>query len=192
MRLQDTPPSSVTVNGKRYRMRFDFRRVLDMMAVLEQDDLLPDARTYRALKCVMRRPRGDQGAILEAVKALLFPAARETEKHERITDFEQDADYIRAAFLQCYHINLYRDKLHWMEFSALLSALPEGPRYSEILGIRARPMPTATKYNAEERKWLAKAKAAYALKKTDQEIQKDLANGMRLMAESLLELAKKG
>ena len=190
MRLQDSPPDSVTVSGKKYRMDFDFRHVLDMMDVLERDDLLPEAREYKALQCVMKHPHGDIHAILEAVKALLFPAAKG--KGEKITDFEQDADYIRAAFLQCYNINLYRARLHWLEFTALLSALPEGSRYSEILGIRARPMPAATKYNTEERKWLAKAKAAYALHKSEKEIQHTLADSLRQTAESLLALAEKG
>ena len=62
----------------------------------------------------------------------------------------------------------------------LLNAIPEGSRYSEVIGIRVRPMPAPTKYNADEREWLSKAKAQVALHMSDEEqrtkYQKDVAN----------------
>jgi hypothetical protein len=123
---------------------------------------------------------------------IVFPGTRQTAAKEKITDFVQDADLIRSAFMQCYGINLFRDRLHWLEFSSLLAGLPEGSRYSEVLGIRARPMPAPTKWNAEERRWLMKAKAEYALRMTDREQEKSLNNSLRSVAFSLLALAEKG
>jgi hypothetical protein len=130
---------------------------------------------------------------MTAVLELLFQDREKTEKNaEKIMDYAQDADLIRAAFLQSYGINLYRDRLHWFEFSALLASMPEGSRYSEILSIRARPMPAPTKWNAEERAWLAKAKAQYAVKITERETENKYRQGLRQMAESLLNLARQG
>lgn len=191
MKLQDSLPSGVTVNGKFYPMDFDFRNVLKMLDSMEREDLTPEAWVYRALKCVMRRPRGDQQALLCEARKLLFDDG-EPSGGDKLTDFEQDADYIRAAFLQSYGINLWRDKLHWLEFMALLNGLPEGTRYSDILGIRAKPMPEPTKYNAEERERLAKAKAEYAVRMTDKEMESGLANGLNDLAHSLLSMAGKG
>jgi hypothetical protein len=79
-----------------------------------------------------------------------------------------------------------------LEFSALLAGLPEGSRYSDVLGIRARPMPAPTKYNAELRQWLTKAKAEYAVRMTKREEENSYQTGLRLMAEGLLALAEKG
>ena len=79
---------------------------------------------------------------------------------------------IRAAFRQVYQIDLFRDKLHWLEFRELLQNLPDGNRYEEVLGIRARPLPAATKYNAKEREWLIKAKQSCALHMSEQEAAK--------------------
>jgi hypothetical protein len=67
MKLQDDLPHGVTVNGKTYRMNFDFRRVLKMMEYLDRNDLFPGAREHLALSCVMRRPRADKASILPAV-----------------------------------------------------------------------------------------------------------------------------
>ena len=189
MKLYERLPDCVTVGRRRYKLRLDFRNVLRMIDTLERVDLLPEAREYLALRCITR-PRGNTHALMTAVLELLFPARGEST--EKIMDYAQDADLIRAAFLQCYGINLYRDKLHWFEFSALLASMPEGSRYSEILSIRARPMPAPTKWNAEEMAWLANAKAQYAVKLTDKERENQYQKGLRQMAASLLNLAKQG
>ena len=47
--------------------------------------------------------------------------------------------------------------------------MKEGNRYAEVLGIRARPLPAPTKYNAKEREWLMQAKQSVALHLTDKE-----------------------
>ena len=192
MKLNERLPGGISVRGRFYRLNLDFRNVLSFMETLSRDDLLPEARDYLALKCLMKKPPKNTGEILAAVRALLFPETKKTAAKEKLTDFTQDADLSRAAFLQCYGINLFRDDLHWMEFSSLLAGLPEGSRYSEVLGIRSRPMPKPTKWNAEERQWLAKAKAEYAVRLTDREKEESLRNGLRSVAASLLALAEKG
>lgn len=179
MKLQDRLPQGVTVGGRFYRLDFDFRNVLRMIDELDRQDLMPEAKAYRALRCLTRHPR-NVGPVLEAVKALLFHRKKAPDG-QRITDFEQDAGLIRAAFWQAYRIDLYRDRLHYLQFVELLAAIPEGTRYSYVVGIRARPMPAPTKYNAEERAWLMKAKADVALHYDDEQEQaerysRDVAN----------------
>ena len=160
MKLQDRLPQGVTVGGRFYRLDFDFRNVLRMIDELDRQDIMQEAKEYRALLCLTRHPR-NVGPVLDAVKSLLFH--KKSADGPRITDFEQDAGLIRGAFLQAYGIDLYTDRLHYLAFIELLNAIPEGTRYSYVVGIRARPMPSPTKYNAEERAWLAKAKADVAL-----------------------------
>lgn len=178
MKLQDRLPDGVTVDGKFYRLDFDFRNVLKMIDVLNRDDLLPEAKAYKAIQCLTKRPK-NATKVLSEVKKLLFHQ-KPKKDGKKVTDFVQDAGLIRAAFRQAYNIDLYRDRLHWMEFTELLNAIPEGNRYSEVVGIRARPMPAATKWNASERQWLMKAKADVALDISEEERMKrydqDVAN----------------
>lgn len=192
MKLHERLPDSVTVNGKKYRVDLDFRNVLRMMETLDRQDILAAPREYLALKCVMKRPPTNTGPVLEALKNLLFPPVQKKKDAQKMTDFAQDADLIRAAFLQSYGINLWRDRLHWLEFTALLSCIPEGSRYSEVIGIRARPIPEPTKYNAKERQWLMEAKARYAVQMTEKEAQSSYQTGLHNMAMSLLAMAQKG
>ena len=178
MKLQDRLPDGVEVDGKWYKLDLDFRNVLKMIEVMDRDDLMPEAKAYKALSFVQKRPKNVE-KVLEAVKGLLFKAPRKT-GGQKVTDFEQDAGLIRAAFRQAYGIDLYRDRLHWIEFTELLNAIPEGSRYAEVVGIRARPMPAATKWNQHEREWLAKAKADVRLemseKEREQNYERDVGN----------------
>lgn len=187
MKLQDSLPDGVTVDGKFYRMDFDFRNVLRMIDILDRDDMMPEARAYKALKCLCKRPRNAEKTLAQ-VKALLFKAPRK-KGGQKATDFVQDAGLIRAAFRQAYGIDLYRAKLHWIEFTELLNAIPEGSRYSEVVGIRVRPMPAATKWNAKEREWLMKAKADVAIEMTDKERAERYERDVSNIANVLMALA---
>ncbi len=188
MKLQDALPRGVTVDGRFYRLDFDFRNVLRMMEIMGRDDLMPEAREYLAVKCLTKRPK-NAGKVLEAVRSILFQNPPKTDA-QKVTDFAQDAPLIRAAFRQAYGIDLYRDRLHWIEFSELLNAIPEGSRYSEVIGIRVRPMPKPTKWNADERAWLMKAKSDVALEMTEEERKTAYERGVAQVASFLLSLAK--
>ena len=188
MKLQDRLPDGVTVDGKFYKCDFDFRNVLKMIEVLDREDLIPEAKAYKALSFLQKRPK-NAVRVLEAVKGLLFKAPRKT-GGQKVTDFIQDAGLIRAAFRQAYGIDLYREKLHWIEFTELLNAIPEGSRYSEVVGIRARPMPAATKWNQHEREWLAKAKADVRLEVSEDERKRNYERDVGNIAAFLMGWAK--
>ena len=188
IRLYERLPEGVTVDGKFYKMDFDFRNVFRMIEILDRDDMLPEAKAYKALCCLCKRPKNAE-KVLGAVKALLFKAPRK-KAGQRVTDFIQDAGLIRAAFRQAYGINLFRDRLHWIEFAELMNALPEGSRYAEVVGIRARPMPEPTKWNKKEREWLMQAKADVALELSDDEIAEEYKRGVANLAALLKSMAK--
>ena len=193
MKLFERLPDKVEVDGRKYRLDLDFRNVLRMMEIMSREDLLSEARNYLALKCVMRRVPKNVGQAMTALSAILFPKTKKKgNKGPKLTDYAQDADLIRAAFLQCYGINLWREKLHWFEFTGLLAGLPEGSRYIDIVGIRAKPLPEPTKYNAKERQWLIEAKQRYAIEKTAKEEEEALQASLHATTLSLLALAKRG
>lgn len=88
---------------------------------------------------------------------------------EEVFCFVQDADYIYAAFLSEYGIDLIEQqgKLHWYKFSALLKSLSDQCKFSKIIEIRTREVPQLNKHNAKEREELLKLKKVYALKVKD-------------------------
>lgn len=195
MRLTDRLVKRVKVGRKSYRLKTDFRNVLGLFDVMQDKSLTEEARLYlMARKIINRPPKNTKDLIIVfmAAKNALIPPNKARESAERVTDFEQDADMIRAAFRQVYGIDLYRDRLHWTEFTELLNNLPEGTRYSEIVGIRARPLPEATKWNAKQRQALIDAKLKFAIGKSEDEVKKSYNRGVNYLANSLLRMARKG
>jgi hypothetical protein len=187
MKLYERLPDSVMVGRKRVHLDLDFRNVLRMMDTLKRADLTQEAREWIAVHCVCRKPIP---GTLEAGKRLLFSDQPKT-TGKRVTSFEQDAGLIRAAFRQVYGIDLWRDKLHWFEFTELMQGIPDGNRYAETVGIRAREMPSPTKWNAKEREWLMKAKRSVALQRTEDEIADDYAQGVKTVFDALMTRAQK-
>ena len=188
MKLQDKLPDGVEVGGRFYKMDFDFRNVLRMLDVMDEE-LMPEAKAFNALHCLCKRPKNVL-AVYEAVKGLLFNAPRKN--GHRVTDFVQDAGLIRAAFRQTYGIDLYRERLHWFEFIELLNAVSNDTRYSEVVSIRAREIPEPTKWNQKEREWLINAKADVALKLTEEEQEERYKQDVNNIADMLMGMAKGG
>ena len=188
IKLYEGLPQGVIVDGRFYRLNLGFKNVLKMLEILDDENLTMTARDYLALKCVLNRPR-NVNKVLPAVKALLFEKRPQT--GEKLTSFEQDAGLIRTAFLQEYKIDLFRENIHWLQFIELLQNLPGGNRYEEILGIRARPIPEATKYNQKEREWLIKAKGQVALQMTEKEREEKYSRDVLNVFSGLMALIPK-
>ena len=187
MKLYEGLPDYVMVGKKKVKVDLDFRNVLRLLETLQRDDLMPEAREWLAVHCVCKRP---VNGTLTAVKAMLFTAPPSSDG-KRVTSFEQDAPLIRAAFRQTYGIDLWKDKLHWLEFTELLNGIPDGTRYSDVIGIRVKEMPEPNKWNFKERMKLAKAKESVALKKTQKEIDDTYQKDVQSIFDALLPFAKK-
>lgn len=85
------------------------------------------------------------------------------EENKALYSLNYDAEYIYASFLQAYGIDLIdqQGKLHWFKFKALLSGLPEGTKFEQVMSIRAWKNPSKSK-NAHETQ-MKKLQEIYAL-----------------------------
>ena len=197
MKLYERLPETVTVGGRTYKCDFDFRNVLKMLEIMNRKDIIPDARDYLCIKCVISHkiPSKIVSSVYNELCTVLFPKPEKQpengEKQPRIMSYEKDAGLIRAAFRQVYGIDLFRAKLHWFEFTELLQNLPDGNRFEEVISIRSRPLPPPNKYNMEQRAWLIKAKRSVALEVTEEEAAENYSRGVRNLFHMLLNLAKK-
>lgn len=192
IRLFDRLPEGVTVDGRFYKCDFDFRNVLKMLDIMQIQELTPAARDYHCVKCVLRGhlPARKVADVYSSVCNVLFE--KTPENGEKLMSFEQDAALIRAAFRQTYQIDLFRDALTWFEFIELLHALPEGNRFTEIVGIRARPIPAPTKWNGKEREALIKAKQSVALNMNERERENKYNRDVSRIFDGLFTWAQKG
>lgn len=122
----------------------------------------------------------------EAIQAMLWFYRCGTEKESAKTgqsggvesdppfSYEHDADYIYAAFLGSFGIDLARTQLHWWQFRALFKSLPEETQFIKIVGFRTMQIPA--KMPKEQKKYYQKMKKLYALpeSKDRQRLESDL------------------
>ena len=179
-------PYSVTYKGRKYDLTPEYDNVLTMFKDVEGVPMhrVPEIMGYYLL----RKPSTDAG-LLQTVSELLFPPANTT--HQKSMDFIQDGPLIYAAFMQAYGMDLVEQRgiLHWWKFNALLRGLPSNTRLMEVVQIRTKPMPAPNRYNAQERAELARLKQEFALELTEAEREEQLQNGLRNMAQMLLQMA---
>lgn len=78
-------------------------------------------------------------------------------------NIKYDGEYIFSSFMQAYNIDLIEEqgRLHWQKFNALLSGLPDGTKFVEVMKIRAwRP---SKGEDAKEKQKMRELQEQYAL-----------------------------
>lgn len=144
--LIDRIPTSVKINNRRYRIRTDFRNSIQFDQLMQDDEVSDDDKLPLALNLYYPVIPRD---IKKAVKKMLWFYKCGKEKEEikksingksdkQIFSFEYDAEYIYAAFLDQYGIDLQDiEDLHWWKFKAMFKGLKEDNLISKIIGYRA-------------------------------------------------------
>ncbi len=166
--LTDLPPDWVTANGRRYPIYTDFRVWLEFSRVLS-GDLPPEEKLEAAFMLTLKEPSSAMSGGTEIADAILdFFACgkigKASKKAAPVLDYEADAEYIFAAFLQQYGIDLTKaEYMHWWHFQALLSCISDNTRLYSVIAWRSVDV---GKIKDRERKKLAgRMQAKYALPK---------------------------
>ena len=182
-------PYTVEFEGRSYRLRPYFDRMLEALASLKREDMTAaDTLHYALWLLIDERKFPQRFELLQTVfDTLADPPAYRDESAPRAIDYEQDAALIYAAFRQAYGIDLRAEKhMHWWTFQSLLAGLPSSTRLMEIIDIRTRPLPKPTKYNGEQIQELQRLKAKYRIRLTDEEIEQQYNRGLQRLAASLM------
>lgn len=174
----------------------DFGIGIQIMQVLENEDLSQQERTGKALSLLFITedeegnplPVPDINTALEGMKWFLtdWYHDKPNEKDKvKVTDYNIDQWRIYSGFRQHYGINLQTDSLHFWEFMALLTTLPECA-YTRVIDIRNRKI--TPKMSAEEKSALKEAKKIYAL----DALEEELTDSEKEAVEAFMALVRKG
>lgn len=160
------PPTEIEYNGKVYHLVPWFDQVLDWLEI--SDDLTPTEYAVLFLDFFVKEPVPFDTELFVRVNRAIFGETKGD--GENYVDFKQDEGRIYAAFMQAYHIDLYEQfgKMHWQTFITLLGNIPNNTAFSEVVNIRARKIPEATKYNQEEIRELLRLKAKYRVHESEE------------------------
>lgn len=80
---------------------------------------------------------------------------------ERIYSFNYDDEYIYAAFMEAYGIDLTEAEMHWWKFRALFNSLPQSCMFSRILGYRG--MEITSDMSSSQKDFYRKMQRKFAL-----------------------------
>lgn len=188
--LVDFVPTSVDINDKKYEINNDFRTSI-LFELLMQDKSIKDKdKFYIALELYYPIIPHDINLAIEQMlwfyrcgKDIIKSGGNGKGKSaNQIYSFEYDDDYIYAAFMDQYDIDLQDiDNLHWWKFKAMFKSLKEDNMIVKIMGYRS--MDLSIIKDKEQKAYYKKMKELYKIpisqgeqEKLD-EITKALLNG---------------
>lgn len=147
--LIDECPNFVIVEGEEYEINSDFRTSILFELSMQDGELSLEQRLDIALNLYYPVIPDDLKASIQAI--LWFYSCGKEEVREddeeppqegqtsnkSIYSFEHDDEYIYAAYLTQYNIDLNSiDYLHWWKFKALFKSLSSTNKIIEIMNIR--------------------------------------------------------
>lgn len=188
--LIDEVPSEIICGGTKYPINTDFRVWIMFEQLLLDDTLNNTMKNQVAYNLIFK----DDKPIYcdDAVDALLwFYCCGKTGNNEnnsdadaeerRIYDYDYDDDYIYAAYLQQYGVDLQTaTNLHWWQFRAMFRGLPSTCKFIEILGYRS--IDITGDMPKSQKEYYRKMKKIYALPLSADEMEKT-----NLIEEALLQ-----
>ena len=180
--LIDKLPCSVIVDNIDTEIVSDFRTSILFEQLMKDNSVNDDAKIELALNLYF--PKQYIINTVDAVNKIIwfYSGGKEIKdssnkssnsgKNVNIYDFEQDADYIYAAFMEQYKIDLADiDYLHWWKFKSLFYGLNKDIQLSKIMFYRSIELTDDMTKN--ERKFYRDMKRLYALEDMRSEEEKE-------------------
>lgn len=117
-------PQAIKVGGSFYKIHTDFKYILKLRELLQDKNAALDTFDFMYINKI-------PPSRLEGLRKLCefmnppreLPRSNGEESGDVVLDYDIDAPYIYAAFLEQYGIDLIETSLHWYKFVALLHAL---------------------------------------------------------------------
>ncbi len=180
--LIDKLPCSVIVDNIDTDIVSDFRTSILFEQLMKDNSVNDDAKIELALNLYF--PKQYIINTVDAVNKIIwfYSGGKEIKdngskssnsgKNVNIYDFEQDADYIYAAFMEQYKIDLADiNYLHWWKFKSLFYGLNKDIQLSKIMFYRSVELTDDMTKN--ERKFYRDMKRLYALEDMRSEEEKE-------------------
>lgn len=189
--LIDELPDTVMVGGEEYEIRTDFRISMLFELLMQDGSVEPADKTKQALELYYPVIPGN---YKEAVEALLWfykcgkadnPQKQKINARKsktRVYSFEYDDDYIYAAFMTQYGIDLQDvEDLHWWKFRAMFNSLTNQCEFVKIMEYRSIDL--KDDMPKEQKSFYRKMKRIYALPSMDDEDERTNAIADALMGD---------
>ena len=174
--ILDVLPETVEIDGVEYQINSDFRISILFELLMQDDEVGKRQKLMSGLR--LYYPVVPQN-LTEAVDKMIwfYRCGREAEEDrpgksggraKQVYSFQYDDDYIYAAFLEQYGIDLQDvEDLHWWKFRALFKGLREDTEIVKIMGYRS--IEITSKMSKEQKEFYKKMQSVHALPISDAE-----------------------
>lgn len=175
--ILDVLPETVEIDGVEYQINSDFRISILFELLMQDDEVGKRQKLMSGLR--LYYPVVPQN-LTEAVDKMIwfYRCGREAEEDrpgksgggraKQVYSFQYDDDYIYAAFLEQYGIDLQDvEDLHWWKFRALFKGLREDTEIVKIMGYRS--IEITSKMSKEQSEFYKKMQSVHALPIPDAE-----------------------
>lgn len=181
--LIDTLPETVRVGSREYGIRTDFR-ISVMFELMMQDDSLDNKKQLeKALLLYYPKIPADYKAAVEALLWFYKCGKDDTPQKKRaaarrgkvrVYSFDYDDDYIYAAFMTQYGIDLQDVAyLHWWKFRAMFNSLTNQNEFVKIMEYRS--IDIRDKMPKEQKEFYRRMKRIHALPLSKNEDERQAA-----------------
>lgn len=163
--LNLTLPKTIEIDGEELDIRYDFRVIIEILIMLIDPELSNDDKAEALITMFYLEPeriRNTKAAVDAAYRFIDANSDRKPQKGERLTDWEQDFDYIvspinRILGYECravdYDVNSNTGGVHWWTFMAAYMEIGGDCLFSQIVSIRDK-LARKKKLEKYEREWL--------------------------------------
>lgn len=169
-------PRSIEIGGKNYAIDTDYRIMADLetkISGIDTSDKSAFAKAFLETVSVLfiEMPQADYQEIINGV-LWYYRCGKESSESvpggsgKRCYDYDEDSDYIFAAFRQVYGDDLVSSDMHWWEFRAKFMALTNETKFVNIMQYRSTNISKIK--NKEERARIKKLQDQFALKSQKQ------------------------
>lgn len=168
--LIDLVPNTVEIDNEEYEINSDFRTSILFELLMQDSSIVDEDKIFIALQLYYPVIPDDVNLAID--KILWFYRCGKDIRNQKgngkgksvtqIYSFEHDDDYIYAAFMDQYNIDLQDIKhLHWWKFKAMFKSLREDNEIVKIMGYRS--MDLSKIKEKEQKAYYKKMKQLYEI-----------------------------
>ena len=133
--LSQALPNTITVDGKAYLVKTDFREWLKFSKIIEDKNA-----TLADTLFLFKEDYPDKDFSKELIEFFTnpnnIPNYTDNGSTEVLLDYLEDSEFIYASFMAVYGIDLCDVEMHWWKFKALLLGLPDNSKIKQIMSMR--------------------------------------------------------
>lgn len=179
-------PKSVSINGKSFAIRYDFRVIIEILVMLEDPDLSGEDKTFALIDMFYYDDISPSEEAISKAMDFIDMGQKGGKKRHRLMDWEQDFSLIIAPVNHVlgyearsveYDIETNTGGVHWWTFLSAYMEISGDSTFAQIVAIRDKQA-RGKKLEKYEKDWANRNKDLVSLKRKYSENEQEFINSV--------------